>query len=173
MLKKKITNFGCRTLQVKDTNMASYCRCAGEFVNTIQRETFREKIKTFQNIARFVAAWYGSICHLILNYRIIIISYYQAFNNSFFHNVDKENIQQRHFNLHGAFKHTSLFVDWPGKARATEAIASNAEKAGLKYLVITVLGSFFNRVFRLSMCIIDVFPSLFFVKVVKTTIRLD
>jgi glutaredoxin-related protein len=34
--------------------MASYCRCAGEFVNTIQRETFREKVKTFQNIARFV-----------------------------------------------------------------------------------------------------------------------
>ena len=38
---------------VKETNMASYCRCAGEFVNTIQRETFREKIKTFQNIARY------------------------------------------------------------------------------------------------------------------------
>ena len=34
--------------------MASYCRCAGEFVNTIQREHFQEKMKTFQNIARFV-----------------------------------------------------------------------------------------------------------------------
>ncbi|XP_028400533.1 DNA polymerase epsilon catalytic subunit A-like [Dendronephthya gigantea] len=42
-----------KCLGVKDQNIASYCRCAGEFVNTIKRETFREKMKTFQNIARY------------------------------------------------------------------------------------------------------------------------
>ena len=39
---------------MSDKNLATYCHCGGRFANTISRDAFREKMKIFQNIARFV-----------------------------------------------------------------------------------------------------------------------
>ncbi len=39
-------------VQVKDTNMAEYCSCAGQFTETLSLEAFLNQLNTFRNIAR-------------------------------------------------------------------------------------------------------------------------
>ena len=40
--------------QVKEENLARYCKCGGEFENTLSISDFKQKLNTFSNIARFV-----------------------------------------------------------------------------------------------------------------------
>lgn len=40
--------------QVKDTNMADYCRCGGKYAQTLSVDAFTQQIRTFGNIARCV-----------------------------------------------------------------------------------------------------------------------
>lgn len=42
-------------LQVKETNMAEHCSCAGSFTETLSYDTFIEQMMTFRNIARYDA----------------------------------------------------------------------------------------------------------------------
>ena len=37
---------------VKDLNLPIYCKCAGDFTNTIGVQQFAEKLRIFRNIAR-------------------------------------------------------------------------------------------------------------------------
>ena len=41
-------------IQVKATNMARYCSCAGNFTYTVSLDDFSEKLKTFRNVARYL-----------------------------------------------------------------------------------------------------------------------
>lgn len=36
---------------VKEGNMAKYCKCAGDFVNTLDIDEFAKKLRTFKGIA--------------------------------------------------------------------------------------------------------------------------
>ena len=40
--------------KVKETNMAQYCSCAGQFTETLPFDSFIEQMLTFKNIARCV-----------------------------------------------------------------------------------------------------------------------
>ena len=39
-------------MQVKETNMAEHCSCAGNFTETLSYDTFIQQMTTFRNIAR-------------------------------------------------------------------------------------------------------------------------
>ena len=39
--------------QIKETNMAEHCTCAGNFTETLSYDTFIEQMTTFRNIARY------------------------------------------------------------------------------------------------------------------------
>ena len=41
--------------QVKDTNLAKYCKCAGDFTNCQQRDEFADRMKTVRNVARYAS----------------------------------------------------------------------------------------------------------------------
>lgn len=40
------------SMQVKETNMAEHCSCAGNFTETLSYDTFIQQMTTFRNIAR-------------------------------------------------------------------------------------------------------------------------
>ena len=44
-------------LQVKEANMSCQCPCAGQFTETVVRQSFLEQMQTFSSIARYAAAF--------------------------------------------------------------------------------------------------------------------
>ena len=40
-------------LQIKETNLAKHCKCAGDFSNMLSIDDFGQKLQTFRNIARW------------------------------------------------------------------------------------------------------------------------
>ena len=48
-------------LQVKESNMAEYCSCAGKFSETIQRNDFKELLVTFKNISEYVTHCFACV----------------------------------------------------------------------------------------------------------------
>ena len=40
-------------LQIKETNLAKHCKCAGDFTNMLSIDDFGQKLQTFRNIARW------------------------------------------------------------------------------------------------------------------------